>query len=51
MSLAEIQQATKADKTLQKLTELIRSNNWTSVKDSSNMPDVNVAELKLFRKN
>ena len=50
MSLAEIQQATKADKTLQKLIgeELIRTNKWTSIKEDSNMPGVNVAELRLF---
>ena len=48
MSLAEIQQATKADKTLQKLIELIHTNKWTWVKEDSNMPGVNVTELRLF---
>ena len=48
MSLAEIQQATKTDKTLQKLIELIRTNKWTLIKEDSNMPGVNVAELRLF---
>ena len=48
MSLVEIQQATKADKTLQKLIELIHTNEWAMINEDSSMPDVNVAELKLF---
>ena len=48
MSLVEIQQATKADKTLQKLIELIHTNEWAVINEDSSMPDVNVAELKLF---
>jgi len=50
MSLAEIQQATKADKTLQKLTELIRTNKWETIEVDPDMPDVDVSELKLFRR-
>lgn len=49
MSLVEIQQASKADETLQKLTELIRTNIWAMVNEDSNMPDVNVAELKTLQ--
>ena len=45
MSLDEIKQATKRDKTLLKLTELIRSN---KLADDSDDTDVNFAELKLF---
>ena len=48
MSLDEIKQATKRDKTLQKLTELIRSNKLAEVKDDSDNTEVNFDELKLF---
>ena len=48
MSLDEIKQATKQGKTLQKLMELIRTNKWAEIKDDSDLPEVNVVELKLF---
>ena len=48
MLLPEIQQATKQDKTLQKLVELIQTDKWTELKDNLDMPEVNVTELKLF---
>ena len=50
MLLSEIKQATKADKTLQKLMEMIRSNNWTSLTGDSNTENVDVSELKLFNR-
>ena len=48
MSLQEIQQSTKADPTLQKLAELIHTDNWESLSNSaSEFPEeVNIAELK-----
>ena len=49
MSLQEIKQATKADRTLQKLVKLIRRNKWAEIKDSD-PTQVNVAELKLFNR-
>ena len=49
MSLQEIKQATKADRTLQKLVELIRRNKWAEIKDSDTT-QVNVAELKLYNR-
>ena len=45
MSLDEIKQATKLDKTLQKLIELIGTNKWA---DDSFPAEVNIAELRLF---
>ena len=47
MSLGEIQQANKADTTLQKLIELMY-NKWAMISEDSSMVDVNVAELKFF---
>ena len=46
MSLVEIQQMTKVDCTLQKLANLIRSDDWTSVEEEDE--GVNIAELKAF---
>jgi len=48
MSLSEIKQATKDDATLQKLIELINSNNWNLTEVSNN--DADIQELKHFSK-
>jgi transposase InsO family protein len=50
MALEDIQQATTADATLQKLAELIRTNNWTLMSNEPTATNVNVTELKLFAK-
>ena len=50
MTLSEIRQATRADKTFQKIMELIRTNQWSMVQAESDVPDVDVSELKLFSK-
>ena len=49
MTLFEIQEATKNDPTLQRLADIIRTNQWDSI---SKITDVNIdlAELKLFSK-
>ena len=48
MSLEEIKQATKEDAVLQKLVELIRNGNWTSVKKDDTFSDMEKEELALF---
>ena len=48
MSLAEIKQATKSDKTLKKNCG-IEPNKWDELKYESDMPDVKVAEFRIKR--
>ena len=50
MTLLEIQQATKKDKTLQRLTKLIRERSWNSLNYNMKTDGENVEELKLFAK-
>ena len=48
MSLTEIKLATTRDKTLQKLMQLIQTNNWETMEDDSESTEVNVAEHPLW---
>ena len=50
MSLEEIQLATKADNTLQRLTEIIHMEQWESVIRGSTWEGVDQSELQLFSK-
>ena len=50
MSLEDIHLATKADATLQKLAEIIRTDDWHILTDEAVSTGINVAELKLFSK-
>ena len=49
MTLLEMQEGTKNDPTIQRLAEIIRTNNWDSI---SKITDerVDIAKLKLFSK-
>ena len=50
MSLDEIQQATKADSTLQRLAEIIHMEQWESIIRGSTYEGVDCSELQLFSK-
>ena len=48
MTIREIQEATKLDKTLQRPTEIIRKQAWGSIKDLPTTGE-DISELKLQR--
>ena len=53
MTLNDIKQATKNDKTLQKLKYLILENRWFEIQKESvkSKKEINIDELKIFSKN
>ena len=50
MSLSEIEIATKEDVTLQKVADLVHTNNWELLNGQNIPPQANMAELKRFAK-